>query len=164
MSRTVSSSCEIRPWAGRFMRSLWALCVSVCVWLNGGRIAASPLNATTLFPYPGWVHWSALPWAGNGWPTASLRSPCQNPSHLLWDIWGQCFPDFFCSSCLLFTIIKELKRLPIISGVEAMLALNLSLCICCIQDGGISEGGSEGTCSGWRGCGDPVAFPGQLYT
>lgn len=90
--------------------------LSLCVWLNGGRIAASQLDATTLFPNPGWLHWGAQPWAENGWPIAFPRSPCQNPSHLLWDIWGQCFPNFFCSSLILFKIRKEFKRLLVMCG------------------------------------------------
>lgn len=86
--------CEIRALAGRFMRSLSALWVSVCVWLNGGRIAASQLDAITLFPNPGWLHGSA-PRLGMDGPIAFPRSVCQNQSHLLWDIWGQYFPNFF---------------------------------------------------------------------
>lgn len=85
--------CEMKAWAGRFIRSLSALWVSVCVWLNGGRTVASELNATTLFPNAGWLHWSALR-LGMAGPLPFQRGLCQNPSHLPWDIWGQYFPIF----------------------------------------------------------------------
>lgn len=90
------------------MQSLSFMSLSVWVWLNEGRIAASPLNATTFFPNPGWLHWSALPWAEEGLAQGLPWSPGQNPSPPLGYL-GAVFSTLFLFSPVLPKIIKELK-------------------------------------------------------